>query len=91
MIPGDCRTIIWEVGWICGPITPCDVNCLCAMMNRRIKGIQCDVVVEMTDRVDDNRLQWCADTCEDSMGVFSAGRTPTLVIGRFGCVHTSVG
>ena len=91
MIPGDCRTITWEVGWIRGLITPCDVNCLCAMMNRRIKGMQGDVVVEMTDRVDDNRLQRCADACEDSLGVISAGGTPTLVIGRFGCVRASVG
>ena len=91
MIPGDCRTIPWEVGWICGLITPCDVNCLCAVMNRRIKGIQGDVVVEMTDRVDDNRLQRCADACEDLMGVFSVGRTRTLVIGRLGCVCASVG
>ena len=64
MIPGDCRTILWEVGWICGLITPCDVNCLCAVMNRRIKGIQGDVVVVMTDRVEDNRLQRCADACD---------------------------
>ena len=91
MIPGDCRTITWEVGWIRGLITPCDVNCLCAMMNRQIKGIQGDVLVEMADGVDDNGLQRCADACEDSMGVFSARRTPTLVIGRFGCVHASIG
>ena len=75
MIPGDCRTIPWEVGWICGLITPCDVSCLCAVMNRRIKGIQGNVVVAMTDRVEDNRLQRCADACEDLMRVFSAGRT----------------
>ena len=91
MIPGDCQTITWEVGWIRGLITPCDVDCLYAMMNRWIKGIQGDVVVEMTNRVDDNRPQRCADACEDSLGVFSAGRTPTLVIGRFSCVHASVG
>ena len=90
MIPGDCRTIPWEVGWIYGLITP-DVSCLCAVMNRRIKGIQGEVVVVMTDRVEDNRLRRCADACEDLMGVFSAGRIPTLVIGQFGCVRTSVG
>ena len=90
MIPGDCRTIPWEVVWICSIITPCDVSCLCAVMNRRIKRIQGDVVV-MTDRVEDNRLQRCADACEDLMGVFSAGRIPTLVIGRFGYVRASVG
>ena len=60
-------------------------------MNRQIKGIQGDVVVVMTDWVEDNRLQRCVDACEDLMGVFSAGRTPTLAIGRFGCVHASVG
>ena len=88
MIPGYCRTIIWEVGWLRSLITPCDVDCLCAMMNRQIKGIQGDVVVEMTDRVDDNRLQQCADTCEGSLMVFSAERTPILVTG---CVRTLVG
>ena len=81
MIPGDCRTIPWEVGWICGLITPCDVGCLCAVMNRHIKGIPGDVVVVMTDRVEDNRLQWCTDAREDLMGLFSAGRTLTLAIG----------
>ena len=78
MIPGDCRTIPWEVGWIYGLITPCDVSCLCAVMNQRIKGIQGDVVVVMTDRVEDNRLRRCADACEDLMWVFSVGRIPTL-------------
>ena len=87
MILGDCRTMPWEVAWICGLIMPCDVSCLCAVMNRRIKGIHGDVVVVMTDRVEDNGLQWCADACEDLMGVFSAGRIPTLVIGRFSCVR----
>ena len=91
MIPGDCRTIPWEVGWICVLITPCDVNCLCDVMNRRIKGIQGHVVIVMTDRVENNMLQRCADACEDWMGVFSAGRIPTLVIGQFGCVCASVG
>ena len=91
MIPGDCRTIPWEVGWICGLIAPCDAGCLCAVMNRPIKGIPGDVVVVMTNRVEDNRLQRCVDVCEDLMGVFSAGRTLTLVIGRFGCVRASVG
>ena len=60
-------------------------------MNRRIKRIQRYVVVVMTGRVEDNRLQRCADVCEVSMGVFSAGRIPTLVIGSFGYVHASVG
>ena len=60
-------------------------------MNRQIKGIPGDVVVVMTDRVEDNRLQWCADVCADLMGVFSVGRTLTLVIGRFGCVCAAVG
>ena len=69
MIPGDCRTITWEVVWIRGLITPYDVSCLCAMMNQQIKGIQGDVV-EMTDRVDANRLQRCADACEGSLGYF---------------------
>ena len=91
MIPGDCRTIPWEVGWIYGLITPCDVSCLCAVMNPRIKGIQSDIVVVMTDRVEYNRFQRCMDACEDLMAVFSAGRTPTLVIGQFGCVRASVG
>ena len=50
-----------------------------------------DVVVVMTDRVEDNGLQRCADACEDLMGVFSAGRIPTPVIDRFGCVRASVG
>ena len=59
-------------------------------MNRQIKGIPGDVVVVMTDRVEDNRLQRCADACEDLMGVFSMGRTLTLAIGRFGCVRASV-
>ena len=72
MIPGDCRSIPWEVGWICGLIAPCDIGCLCAVMYRQIKGIPGDVVVVMTDRVEDNRLQRCADACEDLMGVFSA-------------------
>ena len=81
----------WEVAWICSLITPCDVSCLCDVMNRRIKGIHGDVVVVMTDRVEDKGLQQCADTCEDLMGVFSAGRIPTLVIGRFSCVRASGG
>ena len=59
-------------------------------MNRRIKGIQGDVVVMMTERVEDNRLQRYADVCEDLMGVFSVGGTPTLIIGRFSCVRASV-
>ena len=70
MIPGYCRTITWEVGWLRSLITPCDVDCLWAMMNRQIKGIQGDAVVDMTNRVDDNRLQRCADTCEGSLGFF---------------------
>ena len=85
MMPGDCRIIPCEVGWICGLFTPCDVSCLFTVTNRLIKGMQGDVVVVMTDRVEDNRLQRCADACEDLMGVFSAGRIPTLVIGWFGC------
>ena len=48
-------------------------------------------MVDMTDRVDDNRLQQCADVCDGSLGVFFAGRTPILVIGQFGCVCASVG
>ena len=40
-------------------------------------------MVEMTDRVDDNRLQRCADACAGSLEVFSVGRAPILVIGRF--------
>ena len=91
MIPGDCRTIPLEVAWIRGLIMPCDVSCLWAAMNRRIKRIQGDVVVVMTDKVEDNRLQRCADACEVLMGVFSAGRIPTLVIGQFGYVRASVG
>ena len=67
------------------------MNCLCAMMNQQIKGIHGDAVVEMTDRVDDNRLQRCADACESSLGFFSAGRTQIPVIARFGCVRASVG
>ena len=91
MIPGDCQTIPCEEGWICGLIAPCDVGCLCAVMNQQIKGNPGDVVVVMTNRVEDNRLQRCADACEDLMGVFSVGRTLTLVIGWFGCVRASVG
>ena len=48
-------------------------------------------MVKIIDRVNDNRPQRCADACEDSLGVFSMGRTPTLVIDRFGCVRASVG
>ena len=66
MIPWERSTIAWEVGWMRGLITPCDVNRLYAMMKCWIKGNQGDVVVEVTDRVDDNRLQPCADVCEDS-------------------------
>ena len=91
MIPGECSTIAWEVGWICGLITPCDVNRLYAMMKRWIKRNQGDVVVEVTVRVDDNRPQRCADACEDSLGIFSVGKNPTLVIGRFCWGRTSVG
>ena len=60
-------------------------------MNRRIKGIKGNVVSVMTDRVEENKLQRCADVGEDLMGIFSTGRILTLVIGRFGCVRASVG
>ena len=64
---------------------------LCANMTRQIKEDKGDVVVEMTDRNDNNRLQQCAGVCGTSLGVLSAGRIPILVIGQFGCVRGSVG
>ena len=49
IVSGYCRTITWEVGWLRSPITPCDVDRLCANMKRQIKEVQGDVVVEMTE------------------------------------------
>ena len=57
IVSGYCRTITWEVGWLRRLITPCDVDRLCANMKLQIKEVQGDVVVEMTDRDNNNRLQ----------------------------------
>ena len=48
----------------------------------QIKG---SVVVVMTDRDDNNRLQQCAFVRGTSLGVLSAGRIPIMVINRIGC------
>ena len=79
---------IWpKLGWLRSPIMPCDVDRLCAEMKRQIKEVQGDVVVEMTDKDDNNRLQRCAEGRGSSLGVFSAGKIPILEIGQFGCVR----
>ena len=91
MVSGYCRIIAWEVDWLCSPIKFCDVDHLCAKMKRHIKEVQGDVVVVMPDRDDNNRLQRCAEWRGSSLGVFSVGRIPILVIGQFGCVSGSVG
>ena len=48
-------------------------------------------MVVMTDGNDNNRLQRCACVCGTSLGVLSAGRIPTMVIGRIGCGGGPVG
>ena len=88
---GYCRTIAWELGWLHRLIMPCDVDLVCAKMTRQIKGDMGDVIVEMTDGNDNNRLQRCAGVRGTSLGVLSAGGIPIRVIGRFGCERGSVG
>ena len=60
-------------------------------MNQQFKGVQGDVIVEMTDRVENNRLQRCAGGCRSSLVHCPVGRIPFQVIGRFGCGRVSVG
>ena len=91
MIPGNCRTIAWELGSLRRLIKSCDVDCLCAKMNQQFKGVQGDVIVEMTDRVESNRLQRCVGGCRSSLVHCPVGRIPFRVIGRFGCGRVSVG
>ena len=57
IIPGNCRTIAWELGLLRRLIMPCDVDCLYAGMNQQFKGVQGNVMVELTDKVENNRLQ----------------------------------
>ena len=55
---------------------------LCDHMAWQIKG---SVMVVMTDRNDNNRLQWCACVRGTLLGVLSAGRIPIILIGRISC------
>ena len=62
-LPGSLRRLIM----------PCDVDCLHAEMNQQFKGVQGNVKVGMTDRVENNRLQWCAGGCRSSLVHCPAG------------------
>ena len=81
-VSGYCRTITWEVGYLRRLHLFCDVDRWCDHMVWQIKG---SVVVVMTDRNDNNRLQRCACVRGTSLGVLSAGRIPIMVIGRISC------
>ena len=88
---GYCRTITWELGYLCSLYTPCDVDRLCTNMTQEIKEYKVDVVAQMTVGNDNDSLQWCAYVRGTSMGVLSAGRIPIMMIGRFGCGGGPVG
>ena len=68
MMPGNCRTITWELGLLRRLITPCDMDCLGAQMNQQFKGVQGHVLVRMTNRVENNRLKRCAGGCRSALG-----------------------
>ena len=53
--------IVEQLGCLRSLLTPCDVDILCVNMTLQIKEDKSDVMVEMTDRNDNNRLQRCAE------------------------------
>ena len=53
-------------------MTPCDVICLYAKMNRNFKGGLDNVVIAYNDRVDNPGLQWCAGDPGDGAVRFCA-------------------
>ena len=63
MNAGNYGTIAWELGSLRRLIKYCDVDSLCAKMNQQFKEVHSDVIMEMTDRVENNRLQRCAGGC----------------------------
>ena len=91
MMPGNCRTITWELGLLRRLITPCNLDCFCAKMNQQFKGVQGDVIVGMTNRVKNNRLKWCAGGCHCSLVHCPVDRIPIRVIGWFDYGRVSVG
>ena len=75
---GYCRTITWELGYLGSINPPCDVDRLFDRNAWQIKEIE---VVVTADRSDNNRFQRCACVRGTSLGVLSAGRIMSMVIG----------
>ena len=87
----DCRhTYTWGSGLLSNPMTPCDVICLYAKMNRNFKGGMDNVMMEYNDTVDSRGLQRCADGHHSSLAHASARDKPIWEKGRFGYVDTPV-
>ena len=90
MIPGNYGTIAWELGSLRHLIQYFDVDCLCIKMNQQFKEVQGDVIMPITDRVENNRLQRCAGGGGSSLVHCTMGRIPFRTIGRFSCGRVSV-
>ena len=90
-IPGNYGTIAWELGSLCRLIQYCDMGCLCVIMNQKFNEVHSYIIMEMTDGIENYRLQRCADGCRGSLVQCLVGRIPFRVIARFGCGRVSVG